>query len=212
MLDKVSVEAGAGRSVPRAVDLSVEPVHIGNVADAAAVHIGHDREALNRRRPDRPHYGGELCLCGFHRGRQLTNSGEDLVPAAVVRRLGDLRTSADLDQQRGVSCGNPLRAAQRAQNPGAAALCSSRTCSGSTAGGKSRLVAIFLVQTLHAALFLWVLATARPIAIGRWAVGGIVVALMFSLGQAENFSSGFKSPSSACSRARRPRSCSLRAR
>ena len=58
--------------------------------------------------------------------------------------------------------------------------------------GQIGLVAIFLVQTLHAALFLWVLGTARPIARGRWAVGGVVVALMFSLGQAENFSSEFQ--------------------
>lgn len=58
--------------------------------------------------------------------------------------------------------------------------------------GQIGVVAIFLVQALHAALFVWVLGTARPIATGRWAVSGIVVALMFGLGQAENFSSGFQ--------------------
>ena len=58
--------------------------------------------------------------------------------------------------------------------------------------GQIDIVAIFLVQTLHAALFVWVLHRARPIARGRWAVGGVVVALMFNLGQAENFSSGFQ--------------------
>ncbi len=58
--------------------------------------------------------------------------------------------------------------------------------------GQIGIIAIFLVQALHAGLFLRVLGTARPIARGRWAVGGIVVALMFSLGQAENFSSGFQ--------------------
>ncbi len=58
--------------------------------------------------------------------------------------------------------------------------------------GQIGLIAIFLVQMLHAALFIWALAAARPVASGRWAVAGVVVALMFDLGQAENFSSGFQ--------------------
>ncbi len=58
--------------------------------------------------------------------------------------------------------------------------------------GQIGTVAIVLVQMLHAAFFLWILGVARPVARGRWAVGGIVVALMFSLGQAENFSSSFQ--------------------
>ena len=58
--------------------------------------------------------------------------------------------------------------------------------------GQIDIAAIFLVQTLHATLFFWALGRARPIARGRWAVGGVVMALMFSLAQAENFSSGFQ--------------------
>ena len=58
--------------------------------------------------------------------------------------------------------------------------------------GQIGVIAIFLVQMLHAALFMWALSTARPIASGRWAVGGVVVAMMFGLGQAENFSSAFQ--------------------
>lgn len=58
--------------------------------------------------------------------------------------------------------------------------------------GQIGIAAIFAVQALHAGLFVWVLGHARPIASGRWIVGGLVVALMFSLAQAENFSSGFQ--------------------
>lgn len=58
--------------------------------------------------------------------------------------------------------------------------------------GQIGVIAIFLVQMLHATLFIWALSTARPVVSGRWAVAGVVVALMFNLGQAENFSSGFQ--------------------
>lgn len=61
-------------------------------------------------------------------------------------------------------------------------------------GGRGRLslVLIFLVQALHAAMFAAVLVRAPPRRPGRWAVAGTVVALMFCLRQAENFSSGFQ--------------------
>lgn len=61
-------------------------------------------------------------------------------------------------------------------------------------GGQERLTeaAIFLVQAAHAALFITILARARPARIGRWAIAGVVVALMFNLRQDENFSTGFQ--------------------
>lgn len=61
-------------------------------------------------------------------------------------------------------------------------------------GGRGRLslCAIVLVQALHAALFGSLLASARPASPGRWAVACVVVAIMFSLRQAENFTTGFQ--------------------
>ena len=64
-------------------------------------------------------------------------------------------------------------------------------------GGYLSLAAIFAVQLLHAGLFAAVLGRARrspatPMRAGRWAVAAAVLALMFSLRQAENFSSGFQ--------------------
>ena len=58
--------------------------------------------------------------------------------------------------------------------------------------GYLSLAAIALVQALHAALFAVLLARARPARAGRWALAAVVVALMFSLRQAENFTSGFQ--------------------
>ncbi len=58
--------------------------------------------------------------------------------------------------------------------------------------GYLSLVAIFIVQAAHAALFAAVLSRSSPPRSGRWAVAAVVVALMFSLRQAENFSSGFQ--------------------
>ncbi len=54
------------------------------------------------------------------------------------------------------------------------------------------LAGIFLAQLLHAAMFAAVLWHAGPQRPGRWAVAGLVLALMFSLRQAENFSSAFQ--------------------
>ena len=54
------------------------------------------------------------------------------------------------------------------------------------------LAGIFLVQLLHAAMFAAVLWRAGPRRPGRWAVAGLVLALMFCLRQAENFSSAFQ--------------------
>ena len=54
------------------------------------------------------------------------------------------------------------------------------------------LAGIFLVQLLHAAMFAAVLVRAVPQRPGRWAVAGLVLALMFCLRQAENFSSAFQ--------------------
>ena len=59
-------------------------------------------------------------------------------------------------------------------------------------GGRLSLAAIMLVQALHAGLFAALLARARPAAPGRWAVAGLILALMFSLRQAENFTYGFQ--------------------
>ncbi len=59
-------------------------------------------------------------------------------------------------------------------------------------GGLLSLAAIFLVQLLHTGLFAAVLGRSRPARAGRWAVAAVVLALMFSLRQAENFSSGFQ--------------------
>ena len=59
-------------------------------------------------------------------------------------------------------------------------------------GGYLVLAAIFVVQALHAGLFAAVLGRSHPVRAGRWAVAAVVLALMFSLRQAENFSSGFQ--------------------
>ena len=59
-------------------------------------------------------------------------------------------------------------------------------------GGRLSLAAIFTVQALHAALFGAVLVRARPAAARGWAVAAVVLALMFSLRQAENFTYGFQ--------------------
>ena len=59
-------------------------------------------------------------------------------------------------------------------------------------GGQLSLAAILAVQTLHAGLFAAVLGRARPPRSGRWAVAAVVLALMFSLRQADNFASGFQ--------------------
>ncbi|RYC30071.1 hypothetical protein D3273_20880 [Lichenibacterium minor] len=59
-------------------------------------------------------------------------------------------------------------------------------------GGYLSLAAIFTVQALHTGLFAAALARSRPVRPGRWAVAAVVMALMFSLRQAENFSSGFQ--------------------
>ncbi|RYB01494.1 hypothetical protein [Lichenibacterium ramalinae] len=56
--------------------------------------------------------------------------------------------------------------------------------------GHASLAAIMLVQALHAGLFATLLARARGA--GRWALAAVVVALMFSLRQAENFTYGFQ--------------------
>jgi hypothetical protein len=58
--------------------------------------------------------------------------------------------------------------------------------------GALSLAAIVTVQFLHAGMFATVLGRSRPARAGRWAVAAAVLALMFSLRQAENFSSGFQ--------------------
>lgn len=62
--------------------------------------------------------------------------------------------------------------------------------------GLVSVLAIFVVQALHAALFVtWLGRTSTSGhrgGGGRWAIAGVVVALMFSLRQSENFSSGFQ--------------------
>lgn len=58
--------------------------------------------------------------------------------------------------------------------------------------GALTLAAIFSVQILHGGFFALVLARSRPAQAGRWAIAAVVLALMFSLRQAENFSSGFQ--------------------
>ncbi len=58
--------------------------------------------------------------------------------------------------------------------------------------GTVPIVATFVVQAFHVALFAIVLARARPAHPGRWIIGGIVAALMFSLRQEENFTSGLQ--------------------
>lgn len=61
-------------------------------------------------------------------------------------------------------------------------------------GGQGRfsLVAIFAVQALHAALFGLLILRARPARPGRWALAAVMVAIMFGLRQAENFTYGFQ--------------------
>ena len=61
-------------------------------------------------------------------------------------------------------------------------------------GGQGRMTMgiIFIVQFLHAGLFAIILGHSRPAHAGRWAIGAVVLAMMFSLHQAENFSSGFQ--------------------
>lgn len=61
-------------------------------------------------------------------------------------------------------------------------------------GGRGRMTmwVIFLVQFSHAGLFAIILGQSRPAHAGRWAIGAVVLAMMFSLHQAENFSSGFQ--------------------
>ena len=61
-------------------------------------------------------------------------------------------------------------------------------------GGQGRLglFAIFVVQALHAGLFGLLILRARPPQPGRWALGAVMVAIMFSLRQAENFTYGFQ--------------------
>ena len=58
--------------------------------------------------------------------------------------------------------------------------------------GTVPIVATFVVQAFHAGLFATVLDQARPAHPGRWIIGGVVAALMFSLRQEENFTSGLQ--------------------
>jgi len=58
--------------------------------------------------------------------------------------------------------------------------------------GTVPIIGIFVVQACHAGLFAIVLHRARPAHPGRWMIGGVVVALMMSLRQAENFTSGLQ--------------------
>lgn len=58
--------------------------------------------------------------------------------------------------------------------------------------GTVPIIGIFVVQACHAALFAIVLHGAKPAHPGRWMIGGVVVALLFSLRQAENFTSGLQ--------------------
>ena len=61
-------------------------------------------------------------------------------------------------------------------------------------GGQARLslCAIFAVQALHAGLFALLVLRAKPPWPGRWALAAVMVAIMFSLRQAENFTYGFQ--------------------
>ena len=58
--------------------------------------------------------------------------------------------------------------------------------------GRLSLCAIFAVQALHAGLFALLILQARPPWPGRWALAAVVLAMMFSLRQAENFTYGFQ--------------------